>query len=476
MRKFFLAPSLVLCSCMSNFATANNVPSEQGFQISPFMQLAQYSGTPILNQITVQPVIPNEKMRRKSAVAKKVTLPKVIAVNQPLSYQVINEYFKKGENEYAKKLALAYLAKEPNDGDVHLVLGQIYMKEKNYEQARSEFEWILAHYPKYVDARVSLAELELAEDRTSFALQLINEGLKLDPNDPYLLNEKAQIYLSRYQYAIAAAIAKQAIAKNPSNADAIETVQETLSAIKEVSPRYTYGLNEIGFSTQNDYVSDVSGFWDYSNLYYARDTPIGRVAATVNYANRFGQGATQGELDFSPIITKNIYFEFVGAYAQHPALFPDYLYGGVGHFSIPGAVDLAGGGQYWSISDTFFTMLTGAVSKYVQNYWFNFQPYYYVPKHGSNSMLYTATARRYFSTDDESISLTLGKGHSPDLADLQTVNFLKIRNEFAAVNVEFPIFKHRFVVDLGADYQHWQYPGGLVRDLSGGVAGIKYRF
>ena len=103
--------------------------------------------------------------------------------------------------------------------------------------------------------------------------------------------------------------------------------------------------------------------------------------------------------------------------------------------------------------------------------------YFFAPKdHSKNSILYTGVIRRYFDTVDHFLSLGLGSGHSPDLSDLLTVNFIVIRNNYVTLTYEFPIINHHYIVDLGAGYQRWQYPSNLVRNLYNGSVGIKYRF
>jgi YaiO family outer membrane protein len=401
-----------------------------------------------------------------------------ISAPVPLSYEKINNYFHQGQLANAKKSALLYLKQNPNDGDVRLVLGQVYLNEKNYGQAEAEFLWILSHYPNYVEARVFLADVEIAKGREHYALQIINQGLLNDSNNPYLLSKKAQIYLSRYQYAQAAALAKQVIAKNPNNSDATAEAQETLASVKEINPHEAYGLNEIGISSGNDYVSDLGSVWDYSSAYYARDTALGRITTSINYASRFGVNATQEDIAFSPVVNKYIYFDLEAACANQPILFPRYLLGGVAHFSIPHFVDIASGDAYSNIGSTHYNAYTSSLSKYAGLYWFSFQPYYFVPSNGATSILYTGTIRRYFGTYDFSFSVTAGAGRSPDLANLQNASFITIQNDFVAANLEFPIFEHRVLIDLGADYEHWVYPApfNFVRNLTGGTVGLRYKF
>lgn len=417
----------------------------------------------------------------KTTLTKDITLPEPIPYPkvtdiQKVDYEVIKKYFQNKQYNYAKELALNYLEKTPHDADVRLVLGQIYMREKCYCQAKQEFLQIVTEYPKYVDAWVFLAEIELVQDNTYTALVFVHKGLRHKNNDPFLMIEKAKVLFALHQYAQAAALAQEVILKNCANEEAVKQANTVLESVRDVNPRYTYGLNQIGIWSLNDHVSDLRAWWDYSGVYYSRDTYLGRMAANVNYANRLGEQANQAAFEFSPILHKYIYMDLVAARATNPAIFPDYVFGGEIYFSPPSFIDMSFGEKYSQITNTYFNLYTGSVSKEIKNWWFSFRPNHYIPKRGATSTLYIGTVRRYFGTDDHYIGITVGGGKSPDLADLQTVSFIVIRNNFITGVYEFPIFDHRLIIDIGGEYQRWVYPTGLVRKLKGGLVGMKYRF
>lgn len=412
----------------------------------------------------------NKIQKQSVQVKKPATVP---VKNKPSEFEIINSYFKAGNLCYAKMLALKHLATHPSDGDVRVILGQIYLKQKCYQQAKNEFLYVLQYYPKYVDARLFLADIALHYGDDILAMNIINQGLLCDPCNVDLLAKKAHIVFVQHMYAQSAFRAQKILAIAPCNENARNVLQE----IKKVSPRYTYGLNEIGISSGNDDVPDLGEIWDYSSFYYSADTAAGNVAAKVNYAARLGIRAPQMELDFSPVINQNLYFELTGAYANQPTLFPTYAASAEGYLATHSIFDISLGSKYSYITDsTFFTRYTGSLSKYIGDYWLSFRPYYFVPNAGQRSILYTGVIRRYFGTTDRYLNLSLGFGKSPDLADLQTLDFLVIKNKYANFGGEFPICNHRFVIDLGIGYQRWNYPSGLVRNLYGMNAGVKYRF
>lgn len=458
-----------------------------------------------------------------------------VYANPSSTFDQIQSLRKLGEDSAAKKLALNYLANHPDDSDVKLLLGLLYRQEKNFTEAKKHLKPVLQKTPDYLDARIGLINIAIEENHNKDALGLIREGLKLHPgnkqlltlkkritkqklkprnihklvyqpdaidlriqaanaylanyhdmaallvierslkaypNEPRLLLKKGEIQSILYRHALAATAYQRVLQNDPQNKKA----HELLAGINEISPFFLHGLNEIGVKSDNAYVSDLHSIWDYSSVYYSRDTNYGPVTAQINYASRLQKQAPQYEIKLSPRINRHTYFDVMAAFANEPILFPKKVLGVEGFYDMPTFLNLSLGVKYSDIGPTHFSTYTGSLSRYIDNYWVSFRPYYFVPKDSKGSILYTGILRRYFATVDHYISVALGSGRSPDLADLITVNFLVIKNNFINLNYEFPLFNHLFVIDLGAGYQRWEYPSDLVRNLYNGSIGIKYRF
>jgi YaiO family outer membrane protein len=347
------------------------------------------------------------------------------------------------------------------------------MDQKNYKKARIILKRLIAQYPNESTFRIALAELYLRQHKDMKALFLVKKGLKNKPYEIDLLMEAGKIHTILRQYSLAARDYQKIEKFSPQN----KKIQGPLAEINSISPRYTYGLNEVGIWSDNAYVSDVHSIWDYSGVYYSRDTSFGRAIARLNYASRFDEDALQYELGFSPRFNRNIYMDLGMGFSNEPAIFPNKFFIGEGYVNVFNFFELSGGGKYAKIAQTYLATYTGSFSIYPGKYWFSFRPYYFVPKGNKNtSILYTLRARRYFGTDDHYLGLGAGSGRSPDLADLLTVNFFVIKNDYVNINYSFPIFKHHIIVELGAGYQRWQYPFSLVRKLYDGSILFKYRF
>ena len=87
---------------------------------------------------------------------------------------------------------------------------------------------------------------------------------------------------------------------------------------------------------------------------------------------------------------------------------------------------------YWEQN---FTFLTFSAEKYAGNYWFTFRNYLFFKDYGVSGSYYLS-ARRYFDTKFNYLTLTLGYGTAPDepilvASDLERLNAISGRLEFS---------------------------------------------
>ncbi len=75
------------------------------------------------------------------------------------------------------KMAMAVY---PSSADTHLLQAQIYDRQKNYDQALTEYETAIRLHPS-AESYVGLAKAHRALNQNALALRAINEALQLDP-------------------------------------------------------------------------------------------------------------------------------------------------------------------------------------------------------------------------------------------------------------------------------------------------------
>lgn len=79
----------------------------------------------------------------------------------------------------------------------HVVLGETYMKQRNYDSAGREFETAIQRDPHYVPALVALGDLAFENGEWEEAELYYQKALELSPNHPVAANNLAMLYLSQ---------------------------------------------------------------------------------------------------------------------------------------------------------------------------------------------------------------------------------------------------------------------------------------
>ena len=87
-----------------------------------------------------------------------------------------------------KELMLVY----PKSSDAHILMGEIYERQKNYDQAVVEYDLSIALRPS-ADTYVLLARAHRALNHTAQALRAVDAALRLEPDHPAALALKSEL-------------------------------------------------------------------------------------------------------------------------------------------------------------------------------------------------------------------------------------------------------------------------------------------
>ena len=401
----------------------------------------------------------------------QVTLNKAI---YQAKIDAINQAMQKKHYQHAKNLTQQLLISNPGDNEIRLKLAIIYYQLKNYPKSAKEYRKVLASNPNSKPARIGLINTELARGRDREALVIAEDALASDPYDPEYIVARNRVFHARHMHAFVAHEAKRSLSFAEDNEIAISQLQ----MVDQLNPHLTHGLNAFSADSEIDYISDLKEVWQYTTAAFQRNEKWGALSLSLNNVTRFGTNANQGMINVYPIVNQLLFFRVTGGYANEPVLFPTYTVGGEGYFS-GGPAELSAGLNYYTILPQLrFLLYTTSISKEIGDYWISFRPNFYRPLSGRNSLLYTLSVIRYFKHKDTYIRLIGGSGTSPDLANLTTVDFLVIRNNFIVGNIQFPLFDHKLLIRIGGDYQRWVFPqlNNRLRNISGGQIGFTYRF
>jgi YaiO family outer membrane protein len=151
--------------------------------------------------------------------------------------------------------------------------------------------------------------------------------------------------------------------------------------------------------------------WRLASASLARRTAAGSLIARVNYANRFATDGVQVEVDAYPRVSKDVYLYLNAGYSG-ATIFPEWRTGGEAFASLPGAWEASLGFRQLRFGGAPVTLFTGAVGKYLGNYWLSLRPYLR-SKSGGLSASAGLTARRYFEDGDHWVGTAVSFGSSP---------------------------------------------------------------
>jgi YaiO family outer membrane protein len=416
----------------------------------------------------------------------------------------------KGAEELAKK----YLVQYPHDVDVQLLLASIFYQEKDYDSAKAILTSAKADYPNDPDVDALLASVNLILKNQDVLLAYIDKidadmkdknytdatdvldlALNKYPENQDLLKRKALLKEAKDQQEVKLKAAQPAQGTTPATAPTTTTgtteparsatvfspanLQATniLNAVVTDYATEKYGHNQIGINQQSLYGTSPDSYWDFSSLYYTRSMDFGMVLGSLNYASRFGFKGWQGAAEAVIKFTKEFYVDVNLAYATNLNLFPNWTAGVEGYIVLPAAIQISFGDLYRAIDPKYFNTYTTSIEKDIGDYALIFRPYMYIPQRGINSVLYTGTVRRYFNDSmDQFFAVTVGYGQAPDLADLQSIDFIVIKDRSLALTYQFPIVDHRMILDFGLSYENQRFPSGFIRQLSGADLNFRVRF
>ncbi|WP_064101341.1 YaiO family outer membrane beta-barrel protein [Legionella oakridgensis] len=380
------------------------------------------------------------------------------------------------------------LLETPDNPDARLFLGLAYYQTRQYNKAYEILNTTLASYPDYLDVRLALINTLLAQKRYSKAFEIIQEGLERHADDVSLQMAKVKLMtlqgkelqavkelndiLNTHQnYQPAIDLKKKLTLKARHKKKSIKrTIANDQILTKETQSQYVFSM-----FTNNMDVTMPAQYWNYSSVSLYRHSENVHYGIELNYANRFNHNGIQGGLVFMPKLSRNTQLRLAYFSANQPELFPDHTVYGELYQNVLDNVTVSGGGYYQKLSNTYFNTYTGSIDVYASRFLFSFRPLYYQTKSGPDSILYRLHVRFYADNPDQYVGLIGYIGSSPDLFNLFTVNFLRVREKIIMAESQFVINKS-LLFQLGGGYENQQFPDNRERGLFYLNVGLKYRF
>ncbi|MDM1346033.1 tetratricopeptide repeat protein [Myroides marinus] len=105
-----------------------------------------------------------------------------------------NKEFNNGKWETGKSILDKGIVENPNDSDLHMLLGKYYHHLKQYDKARYELNKAIEITPENIDAKHILVNVETETKRYSSAICYVNEILEVSPYLKSLWKKKIHLY------------------------------------------------------------------------------------------------------------------------------------------------------------------------------------------------------------------------------------------------------------------------------------------
>lgn len=424
----------------------------------------------------------------------------------------IKASYKKHDFQQTIIISNGYLNAFPKDVDASLFKGLSYQQLHQCDKANEVFKNILKTNPTYKEARIGLINCSFRSNNYSQAIEVTEKGLLIEPDNVELLYLKAKTLTLQHKKSEAVKVLKDVLKKQTDYAPAQtllknlqkkedkksnEAIKKTEKIAKhqfyptEATPQKTYiDVNKqkipnatseanktkpsyvAGIFTDSMVVNNPKQVWNLSNLYAYRLTRYGSFGASVNFASRYNLNAAQLELNAIPKINKRLSLDLGYAHANKPELFANNLERAELYAYLPHGVEGSFGGSHRQISHFILNTLTGSMGKYINSYYIYFRPIYFSPGSGPTSTFYKFGIRRYGDPDGQYIGLVFGDGTSPDLTNLLTVDFIKVKNRYFLFEGQQPLNK-LFAFQYGLGYEDLRYPNNFLRTLIHVNLGIK---
>lgn len=308
-----------------------------------------------------------------------------------------------GKRAEATALCREALRRSPDYHDIRILVGRICAWDGRYDEGRAELQQVLRAEPGHVDGRLALVDLELWSDHPQAAIALCDEGLALRPAQPPLLLRKARAQKALAAYPEALATAKLARAADPN----LHEARQLADNLTELARR-----SKVSLSVTRDSFDQTFDPWLMVALSASHRFDAGSLIARVNRSSRFGDKGTQFELDAYPRWGDGTYF-YLNAGFSDDGLFPHRRYGAELYHNFPKGIEASLGLRHLDFTTSTVTIYTGSLGKYWGDYLFSLRGNV-TPSALGSSQSGSIAARRYFGDAENHVTLSLGRGISPD--------------------------------------------------------------
>jgi YaiO family outer membrane protein len=235
-----------------------------------------------------------------------------------------------------------------------------------------------------------------------------------------------------------------------------------------VTPQWFAGAS---YGVQS-FTSDIAA-WQLGSVSLSHRDSRGTFIVRGNYARRFSRDGVQGEIDAYPRLSKRVYAYLNIGYSKD-AVFPEWRSGAELFTSLPDAYEASLGYRQLRFAGSPVTLFTGALGKYVGNYWFSLRPYV-ASKTSGTSASANMQARRYYEDADHYVGARIGFGSTPTDQLVPDQAVVRTNAFTAAIQGSTPL-SSSVLGTWSAGFEHERLSASSTRRSVAAEAGLRVAF
>jgi len=340
-----------------------------------------------------------------------------------------------GHRPEALQLLAGRLEQSPGDADARVLYGLVLSWDGRYDDARRQFQAVLARHPDYGDALQGLINVELWSGHPERAEQIAADALTRRHGDTALLLKQARALRAQNREREALAVLDRLLAIDPIDQQALATERSIKEALQQWS---------VGWSHTSDWFKGDVGTWNESQMSLKRATRLGSVIATFSRADRYDLHSDLAEISIYPHIRPGTYAYLGFGYSYDATLYPTYRLGAEIFQSLPHGMEGSAGYRRFRFGG-ITNMYTGSLGKYWGKWLFSGRFFLSPDALGTTHSL-NFSARRFFGEAGDYMDFHAGTG--PSEFDPRS------RRDLEALSASWGYIAFR-----KAFARHWQWSG-----------------
>ncbi|MFT5738151.1 MAG: YaiO family outer membrane protein [Maribacter sp.] len=358
------------------------------------------------------------------------------------SYFTARDLVFEGKRSDARDTLIRVLTRYPEYIDVQCLLAKTYSWDKEFGQARAQFNSIISKKKRNKEVWIGAIKNEQYADNLHIGLGLANKALIYLKGDADILALKAEIV------------------KQIGDAQLLQNKLKATKIAEERKQAFT-------IYTEGEVFDQVLDPMFYGAVEYKKQTKWGVILPRINFNRRFNINGVQAEVDAYPKISKSLsgYFNYGFSTSE---IFPKHRVGVELAKELPNAMEASLGFRHLSFVADQATILTGSFGLYRGNYYASIRPFVVPDAVKGIGVSGSLLVRRYLKDGNNYLGMNLGYGFDTEMnqfivdGELLAQTLLFLESQRLRFEYQFTTTKNsnQYKVNVGVNRQELAFSSG----------------